>query len=58
MHGTATPKMNVDDPVAQRIADLSAEFLEAGPERRAEIGAEIRSLAAGAVVPFPDPRPR
>lgn len=53
MHGEATPRLPSDDPVARRIARLSEEFLSAPRARREAIGAEIRALATGNVVPLP-----
>jgi hypothetical protein len=59
MHGTFLPPHPVSrDPQAERIADLSQEYLAATPERREEIGAEVAALIEGNVAVFPIPKSR
>lgn len=48
MHGRATPPLKrALNPVHQRIARLSMEFIDATPERREQIGAEISAMLDG-----------
>ncbi len=52
MHGHTTPRAAATNPIAARIAELSEEFLVAGPARRDEIGSEVVGLMSGQIVPF------
>ncbi len=53
MRGTETPSSKNTNPKAARIAALSAEYLDAEPKRRAEIGEEIEALISGRLVMLP-----
>lgn len=45
-HGTATPPLPAFG-LAGRIARLSAEFIDATPERQEQIGREVQALIDG-----------
>ena len=51
-HGKATPRLKAKDPKAERIAELSDEYLSADPERRYAIGEEVVALMTGGVLAF------
>lgn len=52
-HGTATHQLEPSrDPVAAMIADLSREYLEAGADRRHQIGETVAALITGTLVPM------
>ena len=50
MHSHTAPRPATHDPVAERIAALSEEYLSAGTARREQIGEEISGMIAGRVV--------
>lgn len=52
MHGHTAPRLISPDPVANRIATLSHEYLTANDVRREEIGEEIAGMIGGSVVPL------
>lgn len=52
LHGRVIPHLPAADPVAYRIAGLSAELIEVAPERREAIYAEMNALMNGSVVPM------
>jgi hypothetical protein len=51
-HGSHFSPVAGFGPAADRIARLSAEFLDADAARREEIGREIVALVDGSVVPL------
>ncbi|WP_168797757.1 hypothetical protein [Aliishimia ponticola] len=52
LHGNATPRLPVRDARAARIAELSAEYIDASADRRQEIGAEIAGLINRRIIPL------
>ncbi len=52
LHGNATPQLPANDVIASRIAQLSAEYIEADRDRRSAISAELRALVDGTVTPL------
>lgn len=59
MHGNILPPRPIaSDPLAERIAALSHEYLSATPERREQIGAGVAAIIEGIVEVFPSTKPR